>query len=381
MKNLLPSLTVLLVGTIALLLSALGIAVYLHLRRNRLHQSDLEAVMDIARHVGQSSTARPGHAPGILPEAAYEEFAERTNRSIGEIREAIARLDVKLGHTRREDVMRDEALAHKIGEEDNRILALQQELRDLKARHTAFEQQLKQLRAGIERPARRDIPVETGSTAPEPPPPATVAPKPAPVAIDTASKDDFTLPDSVLNELEEVARSAARRPASPAATPRVARATGTPNPEASAYKTAAPPLHATIGRSAVAMAHAVAHEKKASVEEPQFAFDPAQIDDLFNAPSFIPGAANAGINVEELEFEDLNPGLPREDAENPEKPSHYDAERVFHQTSPQPGIKAGWYFTLRGGKTHGPFGTKEAGERVLMEMIEQFKRTGDSGGR
>lgn len=387
MNNLLPSLTVLLVGTIILLLSALGLVAGLHLRRSRLHQNDLQAVMDIARHVGQSPAARPGHAPRLPPEPIHEEFVERTNRTIGEIHEAIARLDVKLGQTHREDVMRDEELDRRIGKEDHRILALQQELQDLRTRHTDLEQQLQQLRVGIEDRARREASAEVKTAGTESPSPAetSISTTAAAPAGGTTSMDDFALPESVLNELKEVVQSATRQPRpAPAMKPQVARMpTDMPRPAASAHKTAAPPTpaHPATARSAVAVAHAVAHKEKVSVEEPQFAFDPARIDDLFNAPSFIPGAANAGINVEELDLEDLNPDPPDAGAENPEEPPHYDAERVFYQASPQTGIKAGWYFTVRGGKTHGPFGTKEAGERVLQEMIEQFKRTGDSGGR
>ena len=118
-----------------------------------------------------------------------------------------------------------------------------------------------------------------------------------------------------------------------------------------------------------------------TVDEPQYAFNASEIKDMFNVPLFIPGAANAGINVEELDFGGLNPEQPHDAADTGHEQPHYDAERVFYQSAEQSGIKPGWYFTLRGGITHGPFGSKEASARVLNEMIEQFKRTGDTGGR
>lgn len=121
--------------------------------------------------------------------------------------------------------------------------------------------------------------------------------------------------------------------------------------------------------------------KTGTVDEPQYAFDPSRVDDSFNVPYFIPGAASTGINVEELDFDDLSLETRQALADTPDEHSQYDAERVFYQASPQTGIKAGWYFTLRGGKAHGPFGSKETGERVLNEMIEHFKRSGDAGGR
>jgi hypothetical protein len=121
--------------------------------------------------------------------------------------------------------------------------------------------------------------------------------------------------------------------------------------------------------------------KNGTVDEPQYAFDPAQVDESYHVPYFIPGAANTGINVEELAFEDLS--LENQNAlmDAPDEQTQFDSERVFYQASPHTGIKAGWYFTLRGGKAHGPFGSKEAGERVLNEMVEHFKRNGDAGGR
>ena len=144
---------------------------------------------------------------------------------------------------------------------------------------------------------------------------------------------------------------------------------------------AAPRVPITPGAAAAAVAVAATAVKHETVDEPQYAFDPSTIDDLFNIPLFIPGAANEGINVEELDFADLNIEQPQDTPHPSHEHPHYDADRVFYQSAEKSGIKTGWYFTLRGGKTHGPFGSHEAGTRVLNEMIEQFKRTGDTGGR
>jgi len=375
MNNVLPSLIIMLAGVIALLLCALVVGACLHLRRHRIHQHELGAMIGLARHAGQSHSRS---APTASPESAYEEFVERTGRSIGDLHEAIARLDVKLGQTHHQDVLRDEALDRKIGQEDSRILALQKELHDLGTRHANLEQNLQLLRAEIERLAARHSTAQAKTEARQT---STTSTTPASGhAIDATDNDDFTLPASVLNELDEVMKTAAaHQPPAAVKTQAVRMKANVPRRVSAAPKAVAAP--APPSRSAAVLAQAVAHPEKSSVEEPQFAFDPARIDDLFTAPSFIPGAANTGINVEELEFGDLNPDPPAEGEETKDMQPHYDAERVFYQASPQTGIKAGWYFTLRGGKTHGPFATKEAGDRVLMEMIKQFIRAGDNGGR
>ncbi len=375
MKNLQPSLTVMLVGVNALLLCALIATAYLHLRGNRRHQHDLKTVLGIVRHAGQTSAAPS--------ETAYEEFVESTHRDIGDIRETIARLDVKLGQSQHQDVLRDEELDRRIGQEDGRILGIQKELDDFRARQSALEQSLQQLRAEIEQLAARDR-LANSKAEPDHSEASSSPSAHAAHTVDATPVDDFKLPDSVLNELEEVMHSATAHQSSPtpAARPQAVRIkTNVPRRIPVAEQAVATPAHASAARSAVATAQAVAHKEKPSVEDPQFAFDPARIDDLFNAPLFIPGAANAGINVEELEIGDLNMETQAAGAENQGKQPLYDAERVFYQASPQTGIKPGWYFTLRGGKTHGPFASKEAGDRVLKEMIEQFIRAGDSGGR
>ncbi len=390
MENLPPILTIVLAQVTMILLAALGIGAYFHLRRTRRHRNEFKAVMEIARHVGLSSPPRhtgehpetdAGHMQSdSLSMLVDDDFTERTNRSIGEIREAIARLDVKFGQFHLEDELRDQDIDHKIEEENSQILGMCKELgevtaalHELRTQQAALNQELQSLRVEVERRAAHDA--ETGAK----PAPAV---KPGHFDGEVTLIDDFSLPDSVLDELEEVVKTAAEAPATRKAAPRyvtavnsaparmkpkVPRTTATP-----AHKAAAISMHAPAAKSA-----AVAQ----AVDEPQFAFDPAKIDDLFNAPYFIPGAANAGINVEELNYEDFNLDQPTGAADAAQEQPHYDADRVFYQSSPQTGLKAGWYFALRGGKTHGPFGTKEAGERVLREMIEHFKRSGDTGGR
>lgn len=377
MNNVQPSLIIMLAGVIALLLCTLIVGACLHLRRNRIHQHELGAMIGLARHAGQSHSSSVPAAP---PESSYEEFVERTGRSIGDLHEAIARLDVKLGQAHHQDVLRDEELDRRIGQEDSRILALQKELHDLGTRHANLEQNLQLLRAEIERLAARDSKVQPMTETHQAPASSTA---PASThAIDATDKDDFTLPASVLNELDDVMKSAAAQQPPPAVRSQVARMkANVPRRVSIAPKTVAAPAPVNTAKSAAVLAQAVAHPEKSSVEEPQFAFDPARIDDLFTAPSFIPGAANTGINVEELDYEDMGLDSPQGETDGSHEQPHYDADRVFYQSSPQTGIKAGWYFSLRGGKTHGPFGNKEAGERVLKEMIDHFKRIGDSGGR
>ncbi|MBK9132349.1 MAG: hypothetical protein IPM20_12030 [Gammaproteobacteria bacterium] len=370
-----PSLIIMLAGVITLLLCALIAGTWRYLRRNRIHQHELGAMIGLARHTGQSQSSSVPAAP---PESAYEEFVERTGRSIGDLHEAIARLDVKLGQAHHQDVLRDEELDRKIGQEDSLILALQKELHDLGTRHANLEQNLHLLRAEIERLAARDSTVQAKTEARAP----ISSTAPASMhSLDATDKDDFTLPASVLNELDDVMKSAAAQQP-PAVRSQTARMKAkVPRRVSATPKAIAAPVTMNTARSAAVLTQAVAHPEKSSVEEPQFAFDPARIDDLFTTPSFIPGAANTGINVEELDYEDMSLDGPHGETDGSHEQPHYDADRVFYQSSPQTGIKAGWYFSLRGGKTHGPFGNKEAGERVLKEMIDHFKRIGDSGGR
>ncbi|MGE0278903.1 MAG: hypothetical protein AB7R40_26210 [Nitrospiraceae bacterium] len=376
-----PILTIVLAEVSVILLAALAIGLFIHLRRTRRHRTEFKAVMDIARHVGMSPGMDAGHSPADAPfPPVDEDFIERTNRSIGEIREAIARLDVKFGQFHLEDELRDQDIDHKIEEENSQILVMRKELgevtaalHELRTHQAALNEELQSLRVEVERRAAQDA--RAG---------AMPAPAAAPGHLDSEVTliDDFTLPDSVLDELDEVAKSAAAAPATRKAAPR--HVTGF-NSAPARMKPKVPRTTAAPMQKAAAMSsHAPAAKSAAvaqAVDEPQFAFDPAKIDDLFNAPYFIPGAANAGINVEELNYEDFNLDQPTGEADGPQQQPHYDADRVFYQSSPQTGLKAGWYFSLRGGKAHGPFGTKEAGERVLREMIEHFKRTGDSGGR
>jgi hypothetical protein len=206
-------------------------------------------------------------------------------------------------------------------------------------------------------------------------------PASSPSPHDPTLIDDFTLPDAVIEELEEVAKS---EPHDTLATVDAPPATKTASSaeNKSAHEPAAAGAPRPTAKAAPAHGGKAGGNGAAStVNEPQYAFNASEIKDMFNVPLFIPGAVNAGINVEELDFGGLNPEQPHDAADTGHEQPHYDAERVFYQSAEQSGIKPGWYFTLRGGKTHGPFGSKEASARVLNEMIEQFKRTGDTGGR
>lgn len=389
MGSVLPTVIIVLAEVIVILLIALGVMLYLHLRKSKRHQHEMDALMGIARHAEQTPPPQDAHVaepvpmPSTYPTSPAAgtdtEFASRTNQSIIEIREAIARLDAKLGQFHHEDKLHDKDLDHKIAEENTQIQVVRKELHDittamheLKMQHATLDQDLHNLRVEIEQHALHEVPVRAAPAKNEAPkketykyvtPPAKPAPHHDPTLI-----DDFTLPDSVLEELEEVAKS------DPSDTHAAAHA----------------PPHPPVAKPAVAVAQKSAQDdksegngsvKKGTVEEPQYAFNASEIKDMFNVPLFIPGAANAGINVEELDFEGLNLEHPHGAAGAIHEQPHYDAERVFYQSAEQSGIKTGWYFTLRGGKTHGPFGSKEAGARVLNEMIEQFKRTGDTGGR
>lgn len=382
MGNMLSTVVIVLAEIIAILLIALGAALYLHRRQDKRHRAELQAVIGIARHVEQ--TAACGQADTSSPPA---EATARIDQSIGELREAIARLDVKFSQIHLEDERHGVAIAHQVAEENTQMQTMREELdkltlglHELGLKHATLDQKLNILRVAIEDrapPAGVKSAVKPSSSVPRRSLPTPAKQPAAPEA------DDFTLPDSVLAELEEVTKLAASPAAAPAGAapsirtmaPSDARKPETPRSRTSAPQAAARSTDAVAAQSAATM------KKTGTVDEPQYAFDPARIEDRFTVPLFIPGAANTGINVEELDFEDLNLEHPHDRADTPHKEPHYDADRVFYQASPQTGIKAGWYFTLRGGKTHGPFGSKEAAARVLNEMIEQFKRTGDTGGR
>jgi hypothetical protein len=362
MANLLFTVTIVLAEIIVILLIALGIAVYLHFHKTQRHKTEINALMGLARHVEKL----PAH-PAAQPIHPDTEFADRTNQRISEIRQSIAKLDARFGHFHHESQLREKNIDHKIDEEGAQLLQVRKELRDattvlhqIKEQYAALDQDLRNLRVEIKQHDQHDMPASPAKPAHH---------------EEAALIDDDTLPDSVLEKLEELAKSASETPLThthPAR--RAAQAkSAMPAGKKSVQAASMPPR-----REQKAAAGTV---KKDTVEEPQYAFDPAQIEDRFSAPLFIPGAANAGINVEELNFDELNLENPHGPADAQHGQPNYDADRVFYQASVQSGIKAGWYFSLRGGNTHGPFGNKAAGERVLNEMIEQFKRTGDSSGR
>lgn len=72
--------------------------------------------------------------------------------------------------------------------------------------------------------------------------------------------------------------------------------------------------------------------------------------------------------------------LPTIDGAEVGAPTYFRSKRLFYHASLDSG-EAGWCFTVRGGRVYGPFETAETAEQVLAGMIEQFKRSGDTGGR
>jgi hypothetical protein len=365
MENALPTVVIVLAEIITILVIALGVALYLYVRKNKRHRYEINAVMDIARHAEMSPPARDRAVQTVPVDA---EFIARTNQSIGDIREAIARLDLRLVEIHNEDQLRNKEINHRIEEENTQFAAVREELQaltstlhELKAQNESLEQELRNQRNMLEQHAQHEAETEAKTDM-----------KPSPRGV-AHLVDDFSLPDSVLAEMEELAKSAG------APTTATSAASVTANKPELRRTTAQTQKRAQLSQTA--SREDAVMVKNGTVDEPQYAFDPARIDDSFNVPYFIPGAANTGINVEELDFEDLNLESPPTPADTPNEQPHFHADRVFYQASPQTGIKAGWYFTLRGGKAHGPFGSKEASERVLSEMIEHFKRNGDAGGR
>lgn len=107
------------------------------------------------------------------------------------------------------------------------------------------------------------------------------------------------------------------------------------------------------------------------------------LERLFDAPAtFKAGDSREGINVQEIDLEELNIDDPHGLTTDPDHPAHFEVDRVFYQTSTEsPEISQGWYFSVRGGDVHGPFKDKETAERVLNEIIKQYQEAGNSGGR
>jgi hypothetical protein len=353
MGSVLPTVIIVLAEVIVLLLIALGVMLYLHFHKNKRHRHEVTALMGIARHAEKTPTPQDAPhdapAPSAHPTAptgeADKEFADRTDQSIAEIREAITRLDTRLGQFHHEDKLHNKDLEHQIAEESSQIQVVRKELHDialamqeLKSQHATLDQDLHNLRVEIEQHALHELPAR--AAAPEKnaavkkgtykyvTPPASSPPPHDPTLI-----DDFTLPDAVLEELEEVAKS---EPHDTLATVDAPPATKTAS--SAENKSVHEPAAADAPRPAAKASPA--HGGKAggngaasTVDEPQYAFNASEIKDMFSVPLFIPGAVNAGINVEELDFG----GRTRSSRTTPRTPatSSRITMRSGYSTSPQ----------------------------------------------
>ena len=97
MGSVLPTVIIVLAEVIVILLIALGVMLYLHLRKSKRHQHEMDALMGIARHAEKTPAPQDAHPaePTPMPTAHPDpptgegdtEFASRTNQSITEIRE------------------------------------------------------------------------------------------------------------------------------------------------------------------------------------------------------------------------------------------------------------------------------------------------------
>lgn len=113
-------------------------------------------------------------------------------------------------------------------------------------------------------------------------------------------------------------------------------------------------------------------------EDPDYQLDASTLDRLMNTAHF-GGMSSTGIDVEEIDLGDLDlndpHGMAQHDAN---RPFSQDADQIFFQSSTTANMKPGWYFSLRGGHPQGPFGDKQTAERVLSEMQGKTPRAGQA---
>ncbi len=81
-----------------------------------------------------------------------------------------------------------------------------------------------------------------------------------------------------------------------------------------------------------------------------------------------------GITVEEINFSDLDVDNPHGLQDNHTRPSRFDEDRIFFQSSLEDGLDQGWYFNDHGDRPQGPFADRAAATRVMKEMHEQSTR-------
>lgn len=412
----LPTLTVVLAEIIVILLIALVAALFMHLRKVRRHRAEIDALMGIVEQFSsngdcpapayQAGAAASRPADALSPpmteksdasrangEPAAQlidaELADRTDRDIAAIKQALATFEAQLDQSRHEALLLGKDLYHKVEAENIQMTQVKKELREVRESIGRLSVQYQSLHKDARRLREEAGAFEAhggvGAASQRGVSSTTLQSSSRAALGSRAVADDFTLPESLLGEIEDLMKNSQEESQLKQVT---ASAAGQGNPAPGTAKTTKQPA-ADTGHSWGGATHPPAraadesaeNTDKSAVDEPQFAFDPLRVEDKLNIPTFIPGSVDAGINVEEINYEEVNPEEAPRHPEEPGNRTTFAADRVFHQASTQSGIKPGWYFSLRGGKAHGPFGSKEAAERVLNEMIEQFKRTGDTSGR
>lgn len=70
----------------------------------------------------------------------------------------------------------------------------------------------------------------------------------------------------------------------------------------------------------------------------------------------------------------------KETASPPAEGPYYRSDRFFYQSSLINKLgnseKDGWYFMLRGEASRGPYPNREAAQRALDEILEEYKKVG-----
>lgn len=79
-----------------------------------------------------------------------------------------------------------------------------------------------------------------------------------------------------------------------------------------------------------------------------------------------------GIDVEEINLNDLDAMIPQGFRDGLGAPSCFDEKKIFFHASLEDGMDQGWYFNGFGDYPHGPFADKDVAARVMKEMHEQI---------
>ncbi len=80
-----------------------------------------------------------------------------------------------------------------------------------------------------------------------------------------------------------------------------------------------------------------------------------------------------GIAVEEINISDLDVEDPHGLKDGRPRPSRFDEDRIFFQSSLEDGLEQGWYFTGYGERPQGPFADRAAASRVMQELHDQLQ--------